>query len=112
MINTLLILQSGAMVWLWDYTETLVAKVGFTPDYEIVRSIAFILIAQLYSMILHTPFSLYGTFVIGNNEFYPFLFIQDSVKLTPIFRGKIWFQQTNTFSKKLNKHNISYFFFL
>jgi len=78
-IETTIIFLNALIPWLWKYSIYSLSIImnylygseitddvngNFARDYEIWVSILFVALSTLYSTILHTPFSLYSTFVI------------------------------------------------
>ncbi|XP_068698816.1 CAAX prenyl protease 1 homolog isoform X2 [Montipora foliosa] len=63
-VETTLILLLGGIPLLWEISGVLIAKFGYTREYEISQSIAFMLLAMLFSTITGLPWTLYSTFVI------------------------------------------------
>ncbi|XP_020618221.1 CAAX prenyl protease 1 homolog [Orbicella faveolata] len=79
-----LILLLGGIPFLWRVSGVLISKFGYTTDYEITQSIAFLLLGMLFSTITDLPWSLYSTFVIeekhGFNKQTLGFFFKDLVK--------------------------------
>lgn len=79
-----LILVLGGIPFLWNVSEEVLARTGFGPEYEIVHSLVFLLLATLFSSLTGLPWSLYNTFVIeekhGFNQQTLGFFFKDAVK--------------------------------
>ncbi|KIM44315.1 hypothetical protein M413DRAFT_17987 [Hebeloma cylindrosporum] len=79
-----LMLQFGFYAWSWSVAGTLLAKVGYGAEYQILQSIAFVFILFVLSSIPTLPLPAYGTFVLeekhGFNKTTPKLFITDLLK--------------------------------
>ncbi|KAG9492758.1 hypothetical protein GDO78_000973 [Eleutherodactylus coqui] len=79
-----LILVLGGIPFLWNVSEQLLDSAGFGPEYEIVHSLAFLLLATLFSSLTGLPWSLYNTFVIeekhGFNQQTLGFFFKDAIK--------------------------------
>ncbi|GBG61826.1 hypothetical protein CBR_g23782 [Chara braunii] len=75
------ILLLKLLPWLWDYSGTLVFKLGFDPENEILHSLALLAVTTVWAQVLGLPFSIYSTFVIeerhGFNKQTPWLFVKD-----------------------------------
>ncbi|KAJ2913084.1 hypothetical protein MD484_g7336, partial [Candolleomyces efflorescens] len=78
------LLQFGFYSWSWQAAGSLIQKLGYSPQYQIVQSIAFVFILYFLSTIPTLPLSWYGTFVLeekhGFNKTTPKLFITDLIK--------------------------------
>uniref|UniRef100_A0A8D0FYY3 CAAX prenyl protease n=1 Tax=Strix occidentalis caurina TaxID=311401 RepID=A0A8D0FYY3_STROC len=59
-----MILLSGGIPFLWNLSGRISGRAGFGPEYEIVQSLVFLLLATLFSAVTGLPWSLYNTFVI------------------------------------------------
>jgi len=83
-VQTILIYWFGGMPFLWNITSNIMIYIGVDPSYEIIRSLIFVFLAQLYSVIISIPFILYSNFVIeekfGFNKLTLSLFIIDTLK--------------------------------
>nr|XP_058962488.1 CAAX prenyl protease 1 homolog [Pocillopora verrucosa] len=83
-VETTLILLLGGIPFLWRISGLLISKFGYSTDYEITQSLAFLLIGMLFSTITDLPWSLYSTFVIeekhGFNKQTLGFFFKDTVK--------------------------------
>ncbi|EDO31610.1 predicted protein [Nematostella vectensis] len=83
-IETSVILLLGGIPFLWNISGNLIAKFGFTTEYEITHSMSFLICAVIFSTITDLPWSLYSTFVIeerhGFNKQTLGFFIKDSIK--------------------------------
>eukprot|EP01102_Stenamoeba_stenopodia_P018849 TRINITY_DN6985_c0_g1_i1.p1 TRINITY_DN6985_c0_g1~~TRINITY_DN6985_c0_g1_i1.p1 ORF type:complete len:459 (+),score=115.40 TRINITY_DN6985_c0_g1_i1:90-1379(+) len=84
-IHSLAILFFGGMPWLWARSGEVLERFDFAAeDHEILRSVVFLVISQLYNTFTELPFSLYSTFVIeekyGFNKQTLKLFFIDAVK--------------------------------
>lgn len=100
--QTLGILFYGALPWLWSYSGTLLADQGYGPEYEIVHSLVFMWLWNLFSTVVDLPFGLYKTFVLeekhGFNKQTFALYVTDMLKTQllliclggPVLGGLIW----------------------
>ncbi|XP_072275019.1 CAAX prenyl protease 1 homolog [Pyxicephalus adspersus] len=83
-IEGTLILVLGGIPFLWDVSEHVLVRAGFTPEYEITQSLIFLLLATLFSALTGLPWSLYSTFVIeerhGFNQQTLGFFFKDAIK--------------------------------
>ncbi|XP_074970578.1 CAAX prenyl protease 1 homolog isoform X3 [Phalacrocorax aristotelis] len=59
-----MILLCGGIPFLWNLSGQISGRAGFGPEYEIVQSLLFLLLATLFSAVTGLPWSLYNTFVI------------------------------------------------
>uniref|UniRef100_A0A8V0YN67 CAAX prenyl protease n=1 Tax=Gallus gallus TaxID=9031 RepID=A0A8V0YN67_CHICK len=59
-----MILICGGIPFLWNLSGQISGRAGFGPEYEIVQSLVFLLLATLFSALTGLPWSLYNTFVI------------------------------------------------
>nr|XP_009917539.1 PREDICTED: CAAX prenyl protease 1 homolog isoform X2 [Haliaeetus albicilla] len=59
-----MILLCGGIPFLWNLSGQISGRAGFGPEYEIVQSLVFLLLATLFSAVTGLPWSLYNTFVI------------------------------------------------
>ncbi|NXC70563.1 FACE1 protease, partial [Anhinga anhinga] len=59
-----MILLCGGIPFLWNLSGQISGHAGFGPEYEIVQSLVFLLLATLFSAVTGLPWSLYNTFVI------------------------------------------------
>lgn len=79
-----LILMLGGIPFLWSVSEKILTQAGFGPEYEIIHSLVFLLLATLFSALTGLPWSLYSTFVIeerhGFNQQTLGFFFKDAVK--------------------------------
>ncbi|XP_077095704.1 CAAX prenyl protease 1 homolog [Siphateles boraxobius] len=79
-----LILLLGGIPFLWKVSGSLTARFGFGPEYEISHSLAFLMLATLFSAFTGLPWSLYNTFVIeekhGFNQQTLGFFLKDALK--------------------------------
>ncbi|KAG1971874.1 CAAX prenyl protease 1 homolog [Pimephales promelas] len=79
-----LILLLGGIPFLWKVSGNLTARFGFGPEYEIFHSLAFLMLATLFSAFTGLPWSLYNTFVIeekhGFNQQSLSFFLKDALK--------------------------------
>ncbi|XP_056120304.1 CAAX prenyl protease 1 homolog [Rhinichthys klamathensis goyatoka] len=79
-----LILLLGGIPFLWKVSGNLTARFGFGPEYEISHSLAFLMLATLFSAFTGLPWSLYNTFVIeekhGFNQQTLGFFLKDALK--------------------------------
>uniref|UniRef100_A0A8C8BAQ4 CAAX prenyl protease 1 N-terminal domain-containing protein n=1 Tax=Otus sunia TaxID=257818 RepID=A0A8C8BAQ4_9STRI len=78
------ILLSGGIPFLWNLSGRISGRAGFGPEYEIVQSLVFLLLATLFSAVTGLPWSLYNTFVIeekhGFNQQTLGFFCKDAIK--------------------------------
>lgn len=58
------ILLFGGIPYLWRLSGRFCSSAGFGPEYEIIQSLVFLLLATLFSALTGLPWSLYNTFVI------------------------------------------------
>ncbi|XP_064408137.1 CAAX prenyl protease 1 homolog isoform X1 [Latimeria chalumnae] len=83
-IEGTLILLLGGIPLLWRTSGHLTGWAGLGPEYEISQSLAFLLLATLFSAVTGLPWSLYSTFVIeekhGFNQQTLGFFLRDAVK--------------------------------
>ncbi|KAH0502007.1 CAAX prenyl protease 1-like protein [Microtus ochrogaster] len=63
-VESTLILLFGGIPYLWRLSGRVCGSAGFGPEYEIIQSLVFLLLATLYSALTGLPWSLYNTFVI------------------------------------------------
>ncbi|CAH3186717.1 unnamed protein product [Porites evermanni] len=63
-LETTLILWLGGIPFLWNISGVFISKFGYTTEYEITQSVAFLLLGMLFSTITDLPWSIYSTFVI------------------------------------------------
>ncbi|KAM4702193.1 CAAX prenyl protease 1 homolog [Discoglossus pictus] len=79
-----LILVLGGIPLLWNVSEQVLERAGFGPEYEIIQSLVFLLLATLFSALTGLPWSLYNTFVIeerhGFNQQTVGFFFKDAIK--------------------------------
>ncbi|MGH0133551.1 UNVERIFIED_CONTAM: hypothetical protein FKN15_035330 [Acipenser sinensis] len=79
-----LILLLGGIPFLWKLSGVLIGRAGFGPEYEITQSLAFLLLATLFSAVTGMPWSIYNTFVIeekhGFNQQTLGFFLKDALK--------------------------------
>ncbi|XP_053563176.1 CAAX prenyl protease 1 homolog [Bombina bombina] len=79
-----LILVLGGIPFLWNVSAHILDQAGFGPEYEIIQSLMFLLLATLFSALTGLPWSLYNTFVIeerhGFNQQTLGFFFKDAVK--------------------------------
>lgn len=69
MLKTLqLILLLGGIPFLWGVAGSMTARFGFGSEYEITQSLAFLMLATLFSALTGLPWSLYNTFVIEDKH--------------------------------------------
>ena len=59
-----LILTLGGIPYLWRLSADVLAYFDYTPEYEILQSVAFTLLATVWSTITGLPWSIYSTFVL------------------------------------------------
>ncbi|KAK4808980.1 hypothetical protein QYF61_015214 [Mycteria americana] len=80
----LMILLCGGIPFLWNLSGQISGRAGFGPEYEIVQSLVFLLLATLFSAMTGLPWSLYNTFVIeekhGFNQQTLGFFFKDAIK--------------------------------
>ncbi|KAL7981207.1 hypothetical protein Chor_005441 [Crotalus horridus] len=78
------ILLCGGIPFLWSVSGDISNRAGFGPEYEIVQSLVFLLLATLFSAVTGLPWSLYNTFVIeekhGFNQQTLGFFFKDAIK--------------------------------
>ncbi|XP_033013947.1 CAAX prenyl protease 1 homolog [Lacerta agilis] len=83
-IEGTVILLCGGIPFLWSVSGDISARAGFGPEYEIVQSLVFLLLATLFSAVTGLPWSLYNTFVIeekhGFNQQTLGFFFKDAIK--------------------------------
>ncbi|KAG8451526.1 hypothetical protein GDO86_003651 [Hymenochirus boettgeri] len=79
-----LILLLGGIPFLWNASEHILNRAGFSAEYEIFHSLVFLLLATLFSALTGLPWSLYSTFVIeerhGFNQQTLGFFFKDALK--------------------------------
>lgn len=79
-----LILLLGGIPFLWGVAGSVTARFGFDSEYEITQSLAFLMLATLFSAFTGLPWSVYNTFVIeekhGFNQQTLGFFLKDAVK--------------------------------
>nr|XP_006113336.1 CAAX prenyl protease 1 homolog isoform X3 [Pelodiscus sinensis] len=79
-----LILLCGGIPFLWNVSGQISGHAGFGPEYEIIQSLMFLLLATLFSAVTGLPWSLYNTFVIeekhGFNQQTLGFFFKDAIK--------------------------------
>ncbi|NXN87065.1 FACE1 protease, partial [Bombycilla garrulus] len=79
-----MILLCGGIPFLWKLSGQISGRAGFGPEYEIVQSLVFLLLATLFSAVTGLPWSLYNTFVIeekhGFNQQTLGFFFKDAIK--------------------------------
>ncbi|KAM9320990.1 CAAX prenyl protease 1 homolog [Gastrophryne carolinensis] len=79
-----LILILGGIPFLWNVSEQILDRAGLTPEYEIIHSLVFLVLATLFSSLTGLPWSLYNTFVIeekhGFNQQTLGFFFKDAIK--------------------------------
>jgi len=82
-VHNMALMIVGALPWLWNVSADVALWVGLDES-ETWQSIVFVAIAELYSILIHTPFELYSTFVIeekfGFNKQTLFIFFVDQLK--------------------------------
>ncbi|XP_004851106.1 CAAX prenyl protease 1 homolog isoform X5 [Heterocephalus glaber] len=92
------ILLFGGIPYLWRLSGRFCGYVGFGPEYEIIHSLVFLLLATLFSALTGLPWSLYNTFVIeekhGFNHQVLVTIYADYIaplfdKFTPLPEGKL-----------------------
>jgi len=59
-----LILTLGGIPYLWGLSGDLLEDLGYTPEYEILHSLTFTLLATVWSTVTGLPWSIYSTFVV------------------------------------------------
>uniref|UniRef100_A0ABK0LTV1 CAAX prenyl protease n=1 Tax=Rattus norvegicus TaxID=10116 RepID=A0ABK0LTV1_RAT len=78
------ILLFGGIPYLWRLSGRFCSSAGFGPEYEIIQSLVFLLLATLFSALTGLPWSLYNTFVIeekhGFNHQTLEFFMKDAIK--------------------------------
>lgn len=83
-IEGTLILVLGGIPFLWGISGSVIARFGLGPEYEISQSLAFLMLATLFSAFTGLPWSLYNTFVIeekhGFNQQTLGFFLKDALK--------------------------------
>lgn len=79
-----LILHFGFYAWSWSVAGIIINKLGYTSEYEITQSVAFVVVLFLISSLPSLPVSWYQTFVLeekhGFNKTTPLLFFTDLIK--------------------------------
>ncbi|NXW82039.1 FACE1 protease, partial [Alopecoenas beccarii] len=79
-----MILVCGGIPFLWNLSGRISGRAGFGPEYEIIQSLVFLLLATLFSAVTGLPWSLYNTFVIeekhGFNQQTLGFFLKDAIK--------------------------------
>uniref|UniRef100_A0A8C6GTW3 CAAX prenyl protease n=1 Tax=Mus spicilegus TaxID=10103 RepID=A0A8C6GTW3_MUSSI len=92
------ILLFGGIPYLWRLSGQFCSSAGFGPEYEIIQSLVFLLLATLFSALTGLPWSLYNTFVIeekhGFNHQVLVTIYADYIaplfdKFTPLPEGKL-----------------------
>ncbi|XP_052033205.1 CAAX prenyl protease 1 homolog isoform X2 [Apodemus sylvaticus] len=92
------ILLFGGIPYLWRLSGRFCSSAGFGPEYEIIQSLVFLLLATLFSALTGLPWSLYNTFVIeekhGFNHQVLVTIYADYIaplfdKFTPLPEGKL-----------------------
>jgi len=82
-VHNMCLMSLGALPWLWNVSAQVVQWTGLAQS-ELYQSIAFFLLAEVYSVVIHLPFELYSTFVIeqrfGFNKQTLSLFVLDHIK--------------------------------
>ena len=63
-IEGTVILVLGGIPFLWALSGDWLASMDYSTDYEILHSLAFTLLATLWSTVTGLPWSLYSTFVL------------------------------------------------
>jgi STE24 endopeptidase len=83
-VHSLALMLLGALPWLWGVSGDVTRWVGLDASNEMWQSIAFVVLAEFYSTLVHLPFELYSTFVIeqrfGFNKQSLALFFVDQLK--------------------------------
>jgi STE24 endopeptidase len=83
-IEMTIILLLGGMPYIWSKAGDMIARFEYGPEYEITQSIAFTILAMVFSTVTSLPWSLYSTFVIeerhGFNKQSLGFFFKDLVK--------------------------------
>jgi len=79
-----LILTLGGIPYLWRLSADVLAYFDYTPEYEILQSVAFTLLATVWSTITGLPWSIYSTFVLEekhgfNKQTWKF-YVKDKIK--------------------------------
>ncbi|EIN06828.1 metalloendopeptidase [Punctularia strigosozonata HHB-11173 SS5] len=78
------LIHYGAYAWSWSIAGKLLARFGYSAEYEITQSIAFAFILFFISSLPTLPLSVYSTFVLeekhGFNKTTRTLFITDTLK--------------------------------
>jgi len=79
-----LILTLGGIPYLWRVSADLLAYFDYSTDYEIFHSVAFTLLATLWSTVTGLPWSIYSTFVLEekhgfNKQTWKF-YVKDKIK--------------------------------
>ncbi|KZT01940.1 uncharacterized protein LAESUDRAFT_730636 [Laetiporus sulphureus 93-53] len=79
-----LLVQYGVYAWAWSVAGRSIGILGYGPEYEILQSIAYVIVLFLVSVIPSLPLSVYRTFVLeekhGFNKTTPVLFVMDLLK--------------------------------
>ncbi|KAK7032425.1 zinc metalloprotease [Paramarasmius palmivorus] len=77
-------LQYGFYAWCWSAAGSILGKIGYGAEYEILQSIVFSFLMYLLSSLPTLPLSVYSTFVLeekhGFNKTTPGLFVADLFK--------------------------------
>jgi len=78
------ILVLGGIPFLWAFSADLLSSFNFSSEYEILHSIAFTLLATLWSTFTGLPWSIYSTFVVEekhgfNKQTWKF-YVKDKIK--------------------------------
>jgi len=84
------ILWFGGLPYLWDVSGIVLEKMGYSQDYEILQSLIYSVLGNLFYTIVDLPWSLYSNFVIeerhGFNKMTLGFYLKDLVK-------RIWYRK-------------------
>ncbi|XP_074658411.1 CAAX prenyl protease 1 homolog [Tubulanus polymorphus] len=83
-VETTLLLLFGGLPFIWRVAGDITAYFGYGSEYEVLQSMAFMVLTMIYSTIIGLPWGLYSTFVIeerhGFNKQTVGFFLKDTVK--------------------------------
>nr|XP_039249950.1 CAAX prenyl protease 1 homolog [Styela clava] len=85
------VLWFGGLPFVWDLSGAILDKVGLDENNEIVHSLVFALLGNIFSLIIDLPWKFYYTFVVeekhGFNKMTVGFFFKDLIKKTLVYEA-------------------------
>eukprot|EP00731_Ephydatia_muelleri_P000012 Em0001g12a len=79
------VLFLNALPFAWNLSGSVIGYFGLGTEYEIIQSLAFMILLTLFSKVVDLPWSVYSTFYLeqkhGFNKQTPAFFIKDQIKM-------------------------------